>query len=233
MMSPRSRSTLPPALRNLTPELDGPLHVGWQRIRAALRGAGLAPGLIARSLHARLGPNARLLPTETATIDLLEGYFRVEARGQLAEGRFFMVREEERLTARRIVARLRALFPELGPLALSEERKGRLFLRTTGAFIEIASEAVHEQEVSHGWVRRTVTVDAIVDAVNRLLRFYDEPLRLLPLASPDGVNAFLAADQRAALLLDTVDLWAEAIEDLDGFAAWGDGGAKDVGSQVA
>jgi hypothetical protein len=228
----RSPSSLPPALRNLTPELDGPLHVGWQRIRAAFRGAGLASGLVARSLHGRLGPNARLLPTERATMELLEGYFRVDARGQLDEGRFFVVREDERLTARRIVARIRALFPELGPLTLSEERKGRLFLRTTGAFIEITPEAVDQQEVSQGWVRRTVTIDAIVDAVNRLLRFYDEPLRLLPLASPDGTNAFLAADHRAARLLDTVDLWAEAIEDLDAFAAWGDGHTK-VGSQVA
>lgn len=92
---------------------------------------------------------------------------------------------------------------------------------------------MEDEEVSRGWTRRTVTVDAIVDATNRLLRFYDEPLRLLPLASPDGVNAFLAADQRAALLLDTVNLWAEPIEDLDRFAAWGEDAATGSGSKVA
>jgi hypothetical protein len=219
-MAPTRRHLLPSVLRELSPELDGPLHVGWQRLRAALRGANVAPGLVSRSFHARLGPSARLCPTEDAVVELLDAYYTREARGQLAEGRFLVVREGERVSARRVVSRLRGIAPELGPLTLCEER-GKLLLRTTGAFIEVEPRHIREEHVgSVGWVRRTVSVDTIVAAANRMLRFYGEPYRFLPVASSDDLNAYLAADAGGAALLDRVDLWAEPLEDLGGFAAW-------------
>ncbi len=222
MTKTRHLSLLPP-LRELNPQKDGPLHVGWQQLRAALRGAGVAPGLLTRSLHPRLGPAARLLPTPRAIVNLLDGYFSTEARGQRDEGRFLVFREDEGLTARRLVARLRQLLPELGPLTLVEEtRKNekRLVIRTTGAFIEVEPLDVDVEQIAPGWTRRVVTVDALVVAVNKLLKFYGEPVRLLPVASEDGVNAYLAVDRDGAEVLDRIYFWDEDLDDLDHFAQW-------------
>ncbi len=220
-MAPTRRHLLPSVLRELSPELDGPLHVGWQRLRAALRGARVAPGLVSRSLHTRLGPSARVCPTEDAVVALLDTYLSREARGQLDEGRLLVVREGERVSARRVVSRVRGVAPELGPLTLCEERS-RLLLRTTGAFIEVERHAIIEENVGEGtgWTKRTVTVDTLVGAANRMLRFYGETFRFLPLASSDDVNAYLAVDLDGARILDRVDLWAEALDELDPFAAW-------------
>lgn len=223
MSSKARRLSLLPPLRELDPHRDGPLHVGWQQLRAALRGAEVAPGLLVRSLHSRLGPAARLLPTPRAVVDLLDGYFGGEGRGSLDEGRFLLFREGERLSARKIVARLRQLVPELGPLTLVEEtgRNGsRLVIRTTGAFIEVEPLDVDVEHIAPGWTRRVITVDALVVAANRLLKFYGEPIRFLPLASEDGVNAYLAVSRHGAEMLDRIDFWDEPIEDLDGFAQW-------------
>lgn len=222
MTKTRHLSLLPP-LRELSPQKDGPLHVGWQQLRAALRGAEIAPGLLVRSMHPRLGPAARLLPTPKAIVDLLDGYFSTEARGLKEEGRFFVFREGERLSARKIVARLRQLVPELGPLTLVEEtRKNgtRLVIRTTGAFIEVEPLDVDVEVIAPGWTRRVVTVDALVVAVNKLLKFYGEPIRFLPVASEDGVNAFLAVDRNGAEMLDRIYFWDDDIDELDDFAQW-------------
>ncbi len=222
MTKTRHLSLLPP-LRELSPQKDGPLHVGWQQLRAALRGASIAPGLLARSLHPRLGPAARLLPTPKAIVDLLDGYFGSEARGQHDEGRFLVIREDGGLSARKIVARLRQLVPELGPLTLVEEtrRNGTtLVIRTTGAFIEVEPLDVDREMIAPGWTRRVVTVDALVVAANKLLKFYGEPIRFLPVASEDGVNAYLAVDRDGAEVLDSIYFWGEDLDDLDNFAQW-------------
>jgi len=174
-------------------------------------------------MHPRLGPNARLLPKPGAIVDLLDGYFGGEARGQLDEGRFFVFREGERLSARKIVKRLRQQLPELGPISLVEEtrRNGdRLVIRTTGAFIEVEPLDVDVEVLEPGWTRRVVTVDSLVVAANKLLKFYGEPIRFLPVASEDGVNAFLAVDRNGAEMLDRIDFWDEPLEDLDNFAQW-------------
>jgi len=218
----RSLSLLPP-LRELSPRKDGPLHVGWQQFRAALRGAGIAPGLLRRSLHPRLGPAARLLPTPRAVVDLLDGYLSTEARGQRAEGRFFVYREGERLSARKMVTRLRALVPELGPITLAEETrngKSRFVIRTTGAFIEVDALDVDLEVIEPGWTRRVVTVDALVVAVNKMLKFYGEDIRFLPVASEDGVNAFLAVDEEGAEVLERICFWDGPLDELDDFAQW-------------
>lgn len=199
------------------------MHIGWQQFRAALRGARVAPGLLSRSLHPRLGPDARLVPTPRSVVDLLDGYLSNEARGQRAEGRFFVYREGERLSARKMVARMRALVPELGPITLAEETRGgrsRFVIRTTGAFIEVDSLDVDLEVLEGGWARRVVTVDALVVAVNKMLKFYGETIRFLPVASEDGVNAFLAVDEAGAEVLERVLFWDGPLEELEDFAQW-------------
>jgi hypothetical protein len=213
------------ALRQVAPQKEGPLHVGWQRLRAALRGARVAPGLWKRSLHAKLGPHARVKPTPHAIVELLDGYLRTEARGRVEEGRFVIHRDGDRDSARRIVARLHAALPELGVLTLADERReGRqtLLLRTVGAHVEVSPVSILEEPLdpSGQWVQRTVTVDALVEAANRLLALRQMPIRFLPIDGPDDVAAYLAVDVRSASLLDEIDFWIAPVEDLAGFAGW-------------
>jgi len=226
------------ALRDTAQDREGPLHVGWQRLRAALRGAGVAPGLWKRSLHARLGPHARLKPTRATAFDLLDSYLRLEARGRAAEGRYLAHLEGNRDSARRIVARLRAAVPELGPLTLADERhagRQRLLLRAVGASAEIAPHCVAEEALDHDarWVQRTVTVDALVASLNQLLALRGLPFRFLPIDGPEDVAAYLAVDRHGAGLLDEVDFWTAPVEELRGFASWLDAPDVVTGAQVA
>jgi hypothetical protein len=93
-------------------------------------------------------------------------------------------------------------------------------IRTTGAFIEVEALDVDVEVIAPGWTRRVVTVDALVVAANKLLKFYGEPIRFLPVASDDGVNAYLAVDRDGAEMLDRIYLWDDDLDELDNFAQW-------------
>jgi hypothetical protein len=213
------RSSYPPPVDLLDRDREGPLHLGWQRVRAAMRSAGAVPGLFDGVLHGRLGPNARLRPTPRAIVELLDGYLRAEPDG----GHYLSVRESDGETARQIVGRLRAAVPELGPLTLVDEShagRGTLVLRTAGAHAAIDADEIGIDETRTGrtvWIKRSVTVRAIVDATNALLERLDVPMRMLAIEAPDGVEAFLGVDERGAALLDAVAFWETPVAETGEF----------------
>ncbi len=214
------------AIHELAPRREGPLHVGWQRVRAALRGAGVVPGLVSRSFHARLGPHARLCPTPEAMLELVDGYLLGEGLGRTSEGRYLSHRDGVRESARRIVARLRAAVPELGMLTLADESAGsrtRLVLRAVGVCAPVPTEEIEVERLEVGqtrYVQRTVTVDGLVEATNELLAVRGLPFRFLPLSTPDDVDAYLAVDRAGAEILEQVRFWAAPLDELRAFARW-------------
>ena len=214
------------AIEELSPRREGPLHVGWQRLRAAMRGGGVCPDLVCRSFHARLGPRARLCPTPEGVFELLDTYFHGDARGRLGEGRWLSHVDGERACARQIVARLRRQVPELGMLTLSDESTGagrQLMLRMVGGCVAVPLEEVEVEELHVGqtrYVRRTVTVDGLVQATNQLLAMRGASFRFLPVDAGEDVDAYMAAEPAAAKVLDRVGFWAEPLEELHAFAGW-------------
>lgn len=193
------------------------MHLGWERLRAAMRAAGVLGDLLDGSLHALLGPHARRRPTPAAVVDMLDAATRHEP----AHTGFVCVRESDGLTARQVVARLRVALPELGPLTLVDERhdgRDRLVLRTFGRFV-VVDEAALETErwaaAERTFERRHVTVRALVDAANGLLASIGSPVRLRPLAAPDGVEAYLAVDEEAAAILADVEIWEHRSSDIE------------------
>lgn len=209
----RRPSSLPPS-----EVASGPLHVGWQRLRAGLRSAGLAPGLVGGAFRGLLGPRARLRPTPAGVVGLLDAYYRGQPDPE--EGRWVHV--DATTSARRVVSRLAAAAPELAPLALTEE-DGALVLRTAGARVRIDPDDVEQlQWATAGavYTQRTVSADALVEACNALLALREQPFRFLPLAAPAEVGAYLGVGPALARALDAVELWDGPLEALDRFAAW-------------
>lgn len=224
-MESRHRRSVHP-IRELNPGREGPLHLGWQRVRAALRGAQIAPDLTSRSFHARLGPHARLCPTDRTTLGLLSAFFRVEGSGRLDQGRFLEYREGSRDTARQIVLRLSSLVPELEMLKLVEEHHGGepcFVLRCVGMHTVLDEDALDVVRFDCGgtvYERRTVTVRAIFAAVNSLLAARDLPFRFLQLRTPADTEAWLAVDPRAAQILDEIELWEMELPEAYELAGW-------------
>ena len=218
-----ARWTWPSRRRTDTPAAgEPPVHLGWQRLRAALRGAQVTPGLIDDGFHRRVGGAGSRRPTPAATVGLLDRYFHGEAREELAEGRFLCHRAGDGQGARQIVARLSHILPELRMLTLATEGDG-LVLRCVGAHVVIDPDEVEEQHLSAGttdYVQRTVTVEALVVATNRLLHDLGHGFRFLPMNAPGDVNAFLAVDPSGAQVLDSIGFWAEPLKDLVDVARW-------------
>lgn len=214
------------AIEELAPRREGPVHVGWQRLRAAMRGGGVCSDLVRRSFHARLGPRARMCPTPEGIFELLDTYFHGDGCGRVNEGRWLSHVDGERSCARQIVARLRRQVPELGMLTLSDESEPggqRLMLRMVGGHVEIPPDEVEVEELRVGetvYVRRTVTIDGLVRATNRLLARRGLALRFLPMDAGDDADGYLAVDPAAAEVLDRVSFWSEPLEALRDFAAW-------------
>jgi len=223
--APRRRTSIS-AIEELAPRREGPLHVGWQVLRGALRGSGVAPDLVRRSFHARLGPHARVCPTQQTIFELIDSYLLGDALGRVSEGRYVAHREGERESARGIVARIRRALPELGMLALADESRhghSHLLLRVPGSHVEVAPEQVEVDEWQVGdarYMQRTVTVEGLVEAANELLAMKGAPFRFLPLNAPDDVDAYLAIDEAGAEMLDRVGFWAAPVEELRDFARW-------------
>ncbi len=204
------------------------VHLGWSRLRAALRGAGLTPSLLGPAFRGRLGSFSTVCPTPAAVLWLLERHFTRLGGDRLHEGRWLSTREEARDSARQIVARLRAAVPELGPLTLAEEHHGgttRLVLRALGGLRAVVSptEVIEERHEAGGsvYIQRTVTVAALVEATNALLALEGtHAFRFLPIDTPDHAEAWLAVDPAQAELLDAIDLWAAPLEELSATALW-------------
>jgi hypothetical protein len=184
------------------------LHLGWARLRAALRGCGVAPGLVS-GFRDRVGAHGVSRPEPEAVFAVVDDWFRA-ARDR--RGRYIGVRTTDRESARRILARIAARVPELPVLILADEPAAderALVLRTFGATVRVARGR-----------DGSVTVDALFEAVNALLSKRGCAFRFLPLDGPDDAIGYLAVDRAGAEMLDGVDLWALPLAELEAFAAW-------------
>ncbi len=179
------------------------LHLGWQRVRAAFRGAGLpTDGFLVdtdRSFHRAPGPD-----------DVVDFFQRESGRASPTWTRCFVASGDE--TAGVLVLGFAAMLPELFGLHLDVIR-GRL----------VAGELetrVHD-------LGSTVAIDDLARAINRLLDKAGTSTRLLPLDS-DHRAAYLAVSPEQAVRLDGADIFGEALPDLFEFAGWTDSAQSEV-----
>jgi hypothetical protein len=218
MMSPRRPSRIPRPI-------FGKLHLGWQRVLAALRGAGLARDLDMQNIREWLGVAAEHAPTQPRVWALLDAYYRgdddLAAGGRRRlEDRFVSHREGDAGAARQIVARISAVLPELGPMVFADERRAgvsRLVLRVVGAHVEVRSE---ELEDELGGSSRTVTVDGLIAAANALLADHGAAFRFLPIDASNEAAAYVGVDRSGAQMLDAIGMWAPPLGELTEFARW-------------
>lgn len=204
------------------------IHPGWMEAVGALHTAGLATALFPASLPTRLGDAATRPPEPWALTSLLERYYRGDGDVdaglmRLRHDRMVIHRQEDRATAREVVARLRLAAAELGPLALIEEPDGRLVLRTHGAYQPLHPALLESERLDVDGVpfeRRTIEVRALVGATNALLSQRDLPVRFVPLALRDGVEAYAGLLPADALVLDAAGLLAEPLDAVRALARW-------------
>ena len=188
-----------------------PLHLGWQRLRAAFRGAGL-PVEIFASAH----PDLRRAPSPDSVIEFLGRGLGSRRR---LDARFFVHDIGEALSADALVGKIAAEVQELEGLHLDPDRLRLVAgpiaapLRPNDVDLEIA--AVPDQEA-----RYSVSVDGIVRAVNALLDAAGISERFLPLDCAEGTAAYLAVEPPQAIRLHGADLWGEDLSALFGFAGW-------------
>lgn len=208
----------------------GRVHPGWTAFVDGLARSGVAPDLGAASVPDRVGRGRASRPPEPhARTALLESYFGGEGRpgqalARVRAARLVEHRESRPSTAREIVGRLRLASPELEGLALvDDETSACLVLRTKGARAAIDDAAVGaEQVLARGvvFVRRTVTVRALVAAVNALLAARGSARRFVPLATCDGVEAYVSVRPSRAMVLDAAGALDEPLDDLCDLTRW-------------
>jgi hypothetical protein len=228
---------------------DASVHPEWQRQLDALGAVGLAQELDAAAL-VRLVPPAEIsrAPDLDAIADALDGYYRARDRGpapgesgkieidaamrRCRRDRHVSVREGEGCSARTIVAKLRLAVPELGGLALVEEPFPRfawaapMVLRARGGVAALPVAAMEVEAVSlrdETYLRRTITVRALLGAANAILSKRGIAWRFLPIQSPEGVESYLAVTRDTATFLDPLAIWADPLEGLLPFACWREG----------
>lgn len=209
-------------------------HGGWERLIEALHAAELATELDAGTLRAMIGRLADLAPDLDVVAAVLDLYYRGggdagAALRRAREDRVVAIRERDGTTARQVVSKLRLAVPELGALALVEEPAPRFLwasnflLRTRGGMSALPVAAMELEPVSlrdGEYLRRTVTVRAIIGAANAILGRRGIAWRFVPIESPDGVETYVAVQRDQAMLLDVADVLAEPLESLLGLAAW-------------
>ena len=186
-----------------------PLHLGWQRLRAAFRGADLLVDLFS-SQH----PDLRCAPTPESVVGFLT---RGLTNSRHSRARFFVHDEGEARSATHLVECLASEVPELDGLHLDVDRL-RLVAGSTAA--PLRPNDVGVDGAREGWGRYSVTVDGLVRAVNALLDAAGVPERFLPLDCDEGTAAYLAVEPPQAIRLHGADLWGEDLSALFGFAGW-------------
>jgi len=203
-------------------------HPAWAELVQALQTAGIARELALASLPARLDEAAQEFPEPSGLTEVLDGYYRgdgdVDAGlRRVREDRYVCVRERGGATARQVVARLRLACPEIGPLGLVDDDQDRLVLRTSGAQVPFPFDAVEEHSLRVDdtlYVRRNVTVRALVHATNLLLAARDIPHRFLPLDVDEETEIYVALEAADALVLEAVGLFDTPLGALRAFAGW-------------
>lgn len=210
------------------------VHVEWRRYVEAFHTVGLAQELDIQTLPARLGDPARGTPTSEDVSRLLDGYYRGDGDAEAGmrrtrADRYVTHHAGDRSTARQIVARLRLAVPEIGPLALVDEDARRepssaISLRTFRRKAPLPRRELDSESFEHSgllYVRRTITVRALVAATNALLASRGIARRFLPLDGTDELEAYVALEPGDAAVLDLVDAFAAPLDELRAFAGWG------------
>jgi hypothetical protein len=149
----------------------------------------------------------------TRNIDLLEAYYdgggqRATASRRRARDRFFLHRDDDHATAPQLVARLSALAPEIGPVALDRigGEEGQLILRAgeqIAAVVDDEDESLETNEIDLRELDAapTITIRGLVGAVNALLARVDIRVRLLPLHSDEQREVYLGFGVASAVEL--------------------------------
>jgi hypothetical protein len=149
----------------------------------------------------------------TRSIDLLEAYYggggqRTVASRRRARDRFFLHRDDDHASAPQLVARLGALAPEIGPVALDRigGPDGQLILRAGEQLAAVvddedASLETNEIDLRELEAAPTITIRGLVRAINALLARIDIRVRLLPLHSDEHREVYLAFGVASAVEL--------------------------------
>lgn len=198
---------------------------------AVLRGAGLVQELDDRELaRAVAAQQLRSAHGIARNLDLLETYFgaagdAATAKRRKATDRFFAHRDAEAVTAARLVERLSALAPEVGPVALERIGggvEGQLVLRAGEQIAAVVDDEevldTNEIDLTSLDAAQTITIRGIVRAINVLLARVGVRARLVPLRSDGtreiyvGVGVAAAMELAGAGLLEDED--ADELMDL-------------------
>lgn len=162
----------------------------------------------------------------TRALDILERYYgangdaNVGLRRRMTD-RFFMHRADDPVTARQLVVRLALLAPEVGKIALErigDDSDGTYVLRAGEHFGGIVDE---EADDGGQDADGTLTVRALVRAVNVLLERSEHRYRFIPLLTDDNREAYVATTITGALNLCQEQYLEETdAETLIDFASW-------------
>lgn len=213
---PRRLSTLPPAesAERLASRLLDPRDLELLR---AVRSAGLAKELEGDELL-RIATEVPEGAAITRRIDLLVAYYEAGgdarvARARRLADRAFVQRADEPVTASEIVAKLAALAPELGAVAMERigsSRDAPLVLRAGehfAALLDDYEESLDTDEIDlreleeRRRLGQMVTVRGLVRALNVLLDRHGVRERLVALRSDDQREIYVAVSVKDAVEL--------------------------------
>lgn len=159
-------------------------------------------------------------------LDILERYYgangdaNVGLRRRMTD-RFFMHRADDPVTARQLIVRLALLAPEVGKISLERIGEG-----DDGTYVLKAGEhfgGIVDDEAEDGGQdpTGTLTVRALVRAVNVLLERSEHRYRFIPLLTDDTREAYVATTVAGALNLCQEQYLEESdVEALMHFASW-------------
>ncbi|MCA9580499.1 MAG: hypothetical protein KC416_01815 [Myxococcales bacterium] len=215
----------PPPEFDPGPASHGGTRSGDVRFVNAMTAAGLLTELEPEELERILvGQTSDDAPTRY--LDILRRYY--EANGDANAGvrrrmtdRFFMHQKDDPVTAKQLVVRISLLTTELGKLTLDrigDEREGTYVLRAGDHIGGIVDEEEHDGGQD---AQGTLTVRALVRAVNVLLERNRIRHRFVPLLVDGNREAYVATTVTGALNLCQADYLEEVdVESLIDFASW-------------
>ncbi len=212
----------PPESSEGTSSEEAPLHAEDRAFLDALRDVGLLPDLMGdellRSLRVARASKAREGSAEFR-MSLLHAHYTASGDARAATSRqqvdrYFVHHEEEAATASLLLARIAALTPEIGAIALERIGEGEdstLVLRAGDDFVALLDdfeEGMDTGEVDlraiDGEARRhatMVTVRGLIRAVNVLLGRRDVRERFVPLRSDVNREVYVAVPLTEAIEL--------------------------------
>jgi hypothetical protein len=201
----------------------------------AMRSAGLLRELDDRELlRVVAAQQTRSARGGSRNIDLLESYFGAAGNAALAASRkaadrFFLHRDEEAVTALRLVERLAALAPEVGTIVMERIGggvEGQLVLRAGEQIAAVVDDYEESLETNEIDLRdldpgQTITIRGLVRAINVLLSRAEVRSRLIPLRSDEQREVYVAVGLSAAMELAAAGLLDDdEADELMDLASW-------------